>query len=172
MNANGKLIGPDTLAFERLFDARRDKVWQFLVDGDKRARWFCGGQTEPRVGGKIVFDFDHSRISSSPPPEKYAHEATACFEGEVLEWEPPTRLAFTWPEANGEGSKVEITLSEAEGGGTLLQLVHSGLTTPEYRAGALSGWHAHFNLLDDIFAGRETRDFWIEHSALEEHYAQ
>ena len=172
MSEDGRLTGPGTLEFRRSFAADIDTVWQFLTDPEKRKTWFCGGETGTARGEEIVFDFDHRRLSNSPAPEKYRDQETARFTGEILEYDPPHRLSFTWPDANGEGSKVEIVLSEAAGGGTDLHLVHSQLGTAEYRIGALAGWHAHFDLLEDIVAGREVRDFWTAHTALEDRYRE
>ncbi len=172
MSDYGRQTGPDQLEFRRRFAADIETVWAFLTDPAKRETWFCGGVTEPRAGGRIVFDFDHRKLSERPPPDKYAHDAVTCFEGEVLVYAPPHKLAFSWPEADGEGSRVEITLTETGRGETELHLVHSGLGTREYRIGASAGWHAHFDLLADIAAGREPRDFWDRHMALEDEYGE
>lgn len=96
MGDYGKQIGPAELEFTRQFDASVETVWQFLVDPDKRKLWFCGGSTDDRVGGGIVFEFDHRRLAKSPAPMKYASEETAKHLGEIIEYEPPHRLAFTW----------------------------------------------------------------------------
>lgn len=170
MDKEGKLVDGATLQFDRHFAADVETVWSYLVDPAKREKWFCGGSTGSAVGEEIVFDFDHRRLSSKPAPEKYKDEATARFAGEILEYDPPNRLAFTWPDEYGEGTKVEITLSEAEDGGTHLRLIHSQLGNRDYRIGALAGWHAHFDLLDDLLAGQPTREFWDTHVSLEQHY--
>lgn len=166
-----RLVESGTLEFTRHFDAEIERVWSFLVDPEKRALWFCGGETGGEVGGKIVFDFDHRRLASSPPPAKYAAEEQAIYEGEILVYEPPHRLSFTWPEEYGEGTQVEIELADDGSGGTQLTLTHRRLASREFRIGAMAGWHAHFDLLEDIFAGKEVRDFWNHHMALEEEYA-
>ncbi|KWV95829.1 SRPBCC family protein [Erythrobacter sp. AP23] len=172
MNDYGRLVDANTIQFRRHFDADVETVWAFLIDPEKRKLWFCGGETDARVGGRIVFEFDHRRLSDTPPPEKYADQETARFEGEILACEPLRRLVFTWPEEEGEGTRVEIDLSKADGGGTDLVLTHRGLGSAEFRIGALAGWHAHFDLLDDIFAGIDPRDFWTRHMALEDHYGE
>jgi len=61
------------LRFERLLDAPVDKVWQYLVDPDLRARWFMAGPTDARVGGSIGLTMDHDRLSDRdvPTPERY-----------------------------------------------------------------------------------------------------
>lgn len=170
MTDYARLVDGSTIEFRRHFEADASRVWKFLTDPEKRERWFCGGEVEPRKGGKIVFDFDHRRLSNSPPPEKYADEEQAYYEGEVLVYDPPYRLAFTWPEEYGEGTRVEIELTEAIGGGTDMVLVHRKLANRKFRIGAMAGWHAHFDLLEDALSGRSVRDFWPHHMALEGEY--
>ncbi len=170
MSELGKLLDPETLEFTRGFPISVEQLWDYFTDPEKRAKWFCGGETEPRVGGRIVFDFDHRRLSDSAAPPSHADQQTVTFEGKVLAYEPPHHLAFDWPEEDGTGTKVEIWLSEGEGGSSKLRLVHSRLSSNEYRSGALAGWHAHFDLLADLAAGREARDFWQIYVPLEEKY--
>ncbi|MDJ0643541.1 MAG: SRPBCC family protein [Erythrobacter sp.] len=172
MSDYGKLTGPDRIEFQRAFEAPIDKVWQFLVDPEKRKLWFCGGSTADHVGGEIVFEFDHRRLSESAPPEKYASEEVVTHRGEILEYDPPNRLAFTWFEsAGGESSTVEISLSPGEGGVTSLYLVHTGVVGRDMLIGVLAGWHGHFDLLSEVLQGDRESDFWIRDQELEGEYA-
>ena len=171
MSNYGKQLGPGALEFRRTFDASIEKVWQFLVDPEKRKLWFCGGSTDNHVGGRIVLEFDHSRISSSEAPEKYANEVAVTHHAEILEYDPPSRLAFTWFESGGAAdSKVEISLSEAAGGATELHLVHTGIVDRELMIGIFAGWHGHFDLMAETMAGPRKTDFWIHHMELEAEY--
>ena len=95
MSEYGIQTGPNEMQFTRVFEAEIEKVWQFLVDPEKRKLWFCGGSTDEQPGGEIVFEFDHRRLAESDPPEKYASEEVATHRGEILEYDPPERLAFT-----------------------------------------------------------------------------
>ena len=70
--------------------------------------------------------------------------------GEVLTWDPPNRLAFTWqlnrtPE---EAQIIEVTFAATESG-TRVELTHSGwerlgAQAAEVRAGYASGWEFVF----------------------------
>ena len=172
MSDYGMLTGPGRLEFRRRFSADIERVWEYLIDPKLRMTWFCGGHTDRHTGGRIEFDFDHSRISDRPPPEKHDEDSKATFEGEILEYEPRRRLAFTWPEVSGvNGTRVVIELTETGDGEVELHLVHEGLSIPDYRNGAIAGWHTHFDLLDDLLSGRERRDFWKRHEELEQNYA-
>ena len=171
MTDYGRQIGPAQLEFTRRFDAAPDKVWQFLVDPEKRKLWFCGGSTDDRVGGEIVFEFDHRRLSESDPPEKYANEEIATHRGEILEYDPPHRFAFTWFESAGStSSKVEITLADHPDGGTQLHLVHSGVVGRDMLVGVFAGWHGHFDLLAEVLVGSRRTDFWVRDQELEAEY--
>lgn len=168
----GRLIGPEEIEFIRHFDADIEKVWQFLVDPEKRKLWFCGGSTDDFVGGRIVLEFDHARISDSSAPEKYASEEVVTHHAEILEYDPPNRLAFTWFESGGaESSKVSITLSRASEMRTKLHLVHSGIVDRDMMIGIFAGWHGHFDLLGEVLVGPRQTDFWIRDQQLEAEYA-
>ncbi len=77
-------------------------------------------------------------------------DGTRLTWGEVLAWEPPRRLAFTWqlsrtPE---QAQNVEVTFAATETG-TRVELTHSGwerlgAEAMEVRAGYDSGWEVVF----------------------------
>ena len=173
MSDYGRQTGPDSLEFNRVFAAPIDKVWQFLIDPEKRKLWFCGGKTDDFVGGTIVMDFDHTRLSESAPPEKYASEEVASHFAEILEYDPPHRLAFTWFESAGsETSKVVISLTALGDNSTELHLAHSGVTGREMLLGVFAGWHGHFDLLGEVLVGPRKSDFWVVDQRLEAEYAE
>ncbi|MEL7446448.1 MAG: SRPBCC family protein [Pseudomonadota bacterium] len=173
MSEYGKQTGPQRLEFVRHFDAKPEKVWQFLVDPAKRKLWFCGGSTDDHVGGKIEFAFDHRRISETSPPEKYASEEVVVHYGEILEYDPPKRFAFTWFEAEDEGSStVEISLRPLGESATEMHLVHRGVVGRDMLIGVFAGWHAHFDLLAEVLVGPRQSDFWVIDQALEVKYAE
>ena len=172
MTDYGRLIGPAELEFRRKFDANIETVWQFLVDPEKRKQWFCGGSTDGWVGGDLILEFDHRRLSNQPPPEKYAGEEATTHRAKILEFEPPHKLAFTWFESSGGGhSEVYITLSATPDGGTLLLLNHKGLVGRDTHLSVLAGWHGHFDLLAEVVVGPRNTDFWVRDQQLEVEYA-
>ncbi len=162
---------PTTLTIERMVPGPVERVWSYLVDPDLRQRWFAAGPMDPRVGGRVRFEFDHSGISAAPTPEKYADEAVSAMAGEVTRWAPPTLLAFTWTENGDEASEVTITLTP-EGDRVRLRLVHERLVGHETQIGVCAGWHAHLDLLTDLLEGRPARDFWVHHMPLEDAYRE
>ena len=124
MNKYGELIAPDTVRFVRLLPGTLDTVWAFLVDGEKRAKWLAGGNTEERVGGRVDLHFHNASLSTrpdDPPPEKYRDlPEKVSYQGEVTACEPKTLLSHTWV-GDGEGtSEVTYELEAREDGGALL----------------------------------------------------
>lgn len=172
MTDYAELIAPATLEFERKLPGPLQRVWDHIVDPDLRARWIAAGAIDGRVGGTIRFDFDHRRLSESAPPEKYADAECASFEGDIEVFDPPHKIAFTWPDVHyNDKSLVTITLRELDDG-VLLRLRHERLEAPSQRLETAAGWHAHFELLADVLAGRPARDFWQLDAALERAYAE
>lgn len=162
----------DTIRFERRLPGPIDRVWAYLVEGDKRATWLAGGTTEPREGGKVTLVFDHSQLTQydETPPKTYA-EMTGPIEtvGEVIRWEPPHLLAYSWTEEDGEPSEVEFRLAD-DGGDVLLTLTHRRLRTHRLRTGVAAGWHTHLSILGERLRGEEPGPFWERHTAIEAEY--
>ncbi len=163
------LAGPTSLEMVRELPASPERVWEFLTNPDLRKRWFCGGETEGRVGGVMVFEFDHRRLSDSPPTAKNSCAEVVSFNGTVTAWDPPRTLAFLWPAEDGGDTLVTITLKPVDGG-SRLHLVHERLANAGDRTGAAAGWHAHIDLLSDLLSDRTPRDFWKTYTPLEADY--
>ncbi|MEO1244224.1 MAG: SRPBCC domain-containing protein [Pseudomonadota bacterium] len=171
MNELGAMTADGRLEFVRVFRTTADRLWSYLVEDEHRRKWICGGDVEPRVGGKIVFDFDHSRLSSTPPPASHADEGCVSFDGEVLAYDRPRHLAFSWPEAEpGKSTRVSITLKPVAEG-TELHLIHENIDVESQKLSIAAGWHTHLDLLGDLLDGRATRDFWVRHTETEALYS-
>lgn len=171
---HGKFIAPGEIRFQRLLPGPADRVWSYLVDSEKRSRWLARGELEPRVGGKIRLEFHNSKLSAAAdaPPEKYR---TACadgvgFEGRVLHFDPPRRLAHTWAEENGSASEVTYELTP-QGREVLLVVTHCRLGEDrDLQVSVGAGWHTHLAILAGELAGSAKPSFWAAHTALEREY--
>lgn len=167
MNSDSSLgvdIAPDTVRFERLLPGPIERVWSYLAEADKRARWLGGGEFSPRVGGEGELRFDNGSLSDEPVPENYAgHCGQIVSRCTTARWEPPRALAFLWEEEEGEPTHVLFELAE-EGDRVRLVLTHSRLT-PALKIDVSGGWHAHLSVLEAELEGRAERPFW---SVLEE----
>ena len=159
-------ITPQKLVFERELDAPRDTVWQYLIDPEMRARWFMGGPTEPRVGGKIGMTMAHDNLSDEdvPFPERYAPHQGKAWDETITAIDPPRLLAFSW--SGGEAGEVTIEL-EALGDRTRLTLTHSGLRGPDDARNFGGGWGAHLEVLEKRLRGEHIVNFWDLHAAAE-----
>lgn len=159
-------ITTETLRFERLLDAPVERVWQFLVDPELRARWFMGGPTELRVGGTIGMTMAHDNLSDDdvPMPERYRAQAGHSWSERIIRLEPPHLLAFTWDD--GAAGEVTFELAAAEGR-TRLVLTHSGLRGREDALNFGGGWHSHLAVLARRLRDEGVADFWAVHGESE-----
>jgi len=172
MSQHGELINANTVRFERLLPGPIDRVWTYLTDSSKRAKWLCGGDTELEVGGHVDMHFHNESLSSQADierPEKYKDmPEKVSFSGTVTRCDPPHLLAHTWDFEN-QSSEVCYELSE-QGDQVLLVLTHTRLHSSEEIISVCGGWHAHFEILIDILEGRDPRPFWKTHTAIEAEY--
>lgn len=173
MSQFGELIAPDTVRFVRLLPGTIDRVWGYLVEGEKRSKWLAGGDTEESVGGRVDLHFHNASLSSlpdDPPPAKYSDmPAQISYSGKVTRCDPKTLLAHTWMGDDGEESEVTYEL-EPRDDGVLLTLTHRRIIGRELLIGVCGGWHTHLDMLADVLAGSEPQPFWRTHTALEAEY--
>lgn len=160
------LITAHELCFERLLDAPVAEVWQWIVDPELRARWFMGGPTDLRPGGKLGLTMNHDDLSDDdvPTPEKYRKVMGHSWSETISRVEPERLLAFGWDD--GENGEVTITL-EPDGERTRLTLHHRGI---KERSGALNfagGWASHLAVLERRIRGERVPSFWALHAEAE-----
>lgn len=170
---HGALIADDTMHFERLFPGSVERLWSYLTDSEKRARWLASGPIASNVGTKLELRFRNAELSRDDDraPEKYRdYENSGAIHGRVTRCEPPRLLAFTWcdREDGDDASEVCFELERREEG-VLLTLTHRRLGR-EQMPSVGAGWHTHLGILDDLLRDREPRPFWRTHTALETEY--
>lgn len=174
MKKYGQFTEPGTIRFVRLLPGPIERVWAYLTESDKKAKWLAAGDVEPRVGGKVELRFNHSNLSENddPVPEKYKHmEDGTYFEGRVTEWEPPRLLSYTWGEETGAVSVVTFELKPKEDGKVLLILTHRRLGDDrDILISVAGGWHTHLGILIDRMNGQEPKGFWAVHNQMEKEY--
>ena len=109
--------------------AAPELVFRYLTDAEKLTQWMGRAATvEARAGGTLRIDYNGFDI----------------MRGNYIEVVPSARVVFTWGwETLGDGlrpgaSTVAFDLS-SDRGGTLLRMVHSGLTEDQAREHA-GGW--------------------------------
>ena len=172
MSKYGERIDETTVRFDRLLPGPIERVWQYLTEGDKRAKWLCGGETQPQVGGRVEMVFHNASLSSKPdvdPPAKYRDLPEKMeFGGTVTHYDPPHALTHTWDFEN-EQSEVAYEL-EALDDKVRLTLTHRRLSSPEEVLSVSGGWHTHLDILEDVLEGREPEAFWKMHTPIEAEY--
>jgi uncharacterized protein YndB with AHSA1/START domain len=172
MSDYGTLTAPDTVRFERLLPGPIERVWAYLTDPDKRARWLAGGPMRLVPGGEVELHFRNADLSpeASSPPAKYADCAgEVTTHGHVLRSEPPRLLSYSWEEGKGDHSEVTFELTARD---ELVHLVltHRRLKDRVTRLSVASGWHTHLGILADVLAGRTPAAFWPRLEQVEAEY--
>jgi uncharacterized protein YndB with AHSA1/START domain len=168
---NGKFTAPAEVRIVRTLPGPIERVWDYLTDSEKRARWFAGGPMEQRKGGKVTLVFRHKNLSpNETPPEELMehHDPGTTMVGTVTRCEPPRLLAFTFGSSGDSEATFELT---PQGDNVLLVLTHRarGEDVP-YMAGFGAGWHTHFAYLLALLEGTPLPAFWALHAKLRVEY--
>jgi len=129
--------------------APREVVFAHLVSPERITRWL-GRPTDvdPVSGGSFAVDINGTLV-----------------RGEYLVVDPPHRVVVSWgmvglDELPPGASRVEFTLTPA-GGGTRLDLVHTGLPDSRLR-GHSSGWANYLGRLEVAAVGGDPGpDTWV-----------
>ncbi len=171
MDKYGTIIAPNTIRFERLLPGPIDRVWAYLTESDKRAKWLASGDMDLRLGGEVQLKWLHSELDAAPSeaPERYknGHSMSAT----ITRCEPPKVLGYTWGARADALSEVVFELSE-QGDEVLLVLTHHRLPDQKDLLSVSGGWHAHLDILVDHMNGRISPAFWEKHTGLHAEYKE
>jgi uncharacterized protein YndB with AHSA1/START domain len=167
----GQFTKPGEVRIVRTLPGPIDRVWSYLVDPEKRARWFAGGPMEPKQGGKVELFFHHKNIAPNEvPPEDHKQVQDPGFKmtAKVLRWEPPHVLSYTFDDE----SDVTFELTAA-GKAVQLVLTHRSRGTDlPFLSGYASGWHTHLAQLIALLEEKPRPPFWPMHAKLKPEYAK
>ncbi len=161
-------LAPGTLKLERLLPGPIERVWAFITESDKRAKWLAAGEFDLRVGGRIELYFDNDRLSPDKNASAPNKGAQAPMTGVITRLEPPRLLAHTWMWKSGE-TVVTYELAE-RGKDVLLTIVHERLGK-DVELPVMAGWDTHSGILEDLLKGMQPRPFWSTHDKLQKEYA-
>jgi uncharacterized protein YndB with AHSA1/START domain len=137
-----------TIRREILIPQPREQVWRALTDSTTLAEWMFPNDFLPRVGHHFTFQV---------PPNPKVNFDGLVVHCEVLECEPPSRLAFSWSAGELVGTQVSFKL-EPDGEGTRVLFAHSGFDVSLPRGnqafkGAEYGWAKMLGQLSAVVAG-------------------
>lgn len=169
MSEFGEATNQDTVRIERLLPGPVERVWAYLTESEKRAKWLAAGEMELRVGGKVRLEFLHSTLTPHQEaiPERFkGMEKGHALEGTVLQCEPPRLLVFTW---GGDTSEVKFELTPLEEK-VLLVITHTRLRDRDEMSCVAAGWHTHLGILEDNLSGQTPRPFWSTIDRLQGEY--
>jgi uncharacterized protein YndB with AHSA1/START domain len=163
------VVEPGTVRLERLLPGPVERVWAYITESDKRAKWFCAGALDLRLGGKVRLEFDNNSLTREKiPPEKYKDVQNKKFDGVITRLEPMRLLAHTWTWDSGD---TEVTYElTPRGKDVLLVIVHSRVPQ-QAGTSVMSGWDVHTGILADVLEGKEPRPLWSTIAKLEKQYA-
>ncbi len=150
----------DALVSEVHIAAPPERVFQALVDRNQVMQWWDSPECpieafsmDPKPGGRWRYDTRKSQMTINGISKFHC-------EGEVLEWNPPRVLAYTWianwHERPAQRTVVRWELAACEGG-TLLRVTHSGLADlPVSRKDYSGGWPGVVEAIKKLVEGAQT----------------
>jgi uncharacterized protein YndB with AHSA1/START domain len=135
---------------QRVMPAAPELVFDQWLDPESLAEWMCPRPArcvdvtvEPRVGGRVRFDVDHSGTS-------------VLITGQFLAIERPQLLRFTWSNSNWPDptvvSVVDVAFAPIGEGETLMSIEHS-LVPPDEFENFHQGWALTFEQLAVVLQG-------------------
>ena len=134
----------DAIVSEITIAAPPERVFQALIDPKQVMQWWTSEQCPieafslaAKVGGRWMYDTQQTTMNVNGQTKFHC-------AGEVLEYDPPRALAYTWI-ANWHDDKTRRTSVRWEltpqGSGTRLKVTHSGLAQETAsRKDYSSGW--------------------------------
>jgi len=174
MNEYATVAGSNTVRLERTLPGPIERVWAYLTEPEKRAKWLAGGAMQLRAGGRVELEFRHADLSAektAPDRYKKLNEEGHKLNGRVLACDPPRLLSYTWGDEAGKDGEVTFELTQ-RGADVLLVVTHRRLPDRKQMISVAGGWHAHLGILEDVLDGREPRGFWSTHAKVEAEYAK
>ena len=172
MDKYGVVIAPNTIRFERVLPGPIERVWAYLTESEKRAKWLASGAMDLYVGGEVELFWLHTTLDTTKPdepPEKYKNGH--YMKAKITRFEPPHVLGYTWGAREDALSEVVFELSE-RGNEVLLVLTHHRLPNQHDLLGVSGGWHTHLDTLVEHLNGRTAPAFWGRHAVLDAEYKQ
>ena len=164
----GTITEAGTVRFERLLPGPIERVWAYLTESDKRAKWLAHGDMDLKPGGEMEYVWRNWELArpEEVAPEKWNKEHR--MKGHIVQVEPPYLLVHTWDEESSS-SEVSFELSEV-GDKVRLILTNRRLPNRGELVGVSGGWHTHLDVLQEVLEGAPRTGFWDKVERLEKEY--
>jgi uncharacterized protein YndB with AHSA1/START domain len=159
MEAFGILLDQRSVRLERTLPGPIERVWAYLTESDKRAKWLAPGEWDLRVGGRIAMTANNENLSADKEtPERYKDTRGKQIVGQITRYEPPRLLTFEW---NMDPAPSEVTFElTPKGSEVLFVITHRRLPSRNVMVNVSTGWHTHVGVLIDVLNNAEPRPFW------------
>jgi uncharacterized protein YndB with AHSA1/START domain len=173
VQADGKILDPRTVRFERLLPGPIERVWSYLTESEKRRKWLAAGPMDLQTGGHVELRFNHAELTphQETPPEKYKkHDGNTVVVWSVMRCDAPRLLVVRWGE-KPEDSEVTFEL-EPRDGKVMLAVTHRRLSSRDFMISVGAGWQTHLAILSAHLNDQPLPPFWSTHAALEAEYGK
>jgi uncharacterized protein YndB with AHSA1/START domain len=139
------------LVITRVFNARRDVVWQAWTDRDRAVTWWGPKDFTARILEWGTKPGDPWRaVMRSPKGEEYPQHGT------LKEVAQPERLAFTviWDGEPTEGEMLATVMLTERGDKTEMTFRKGPFASAEWQRGEDEGWNQSFDRLEQVVTSR------------------
>lgn len=160
----GKLTAPSTLTIQRWLPGPVDRLWSYLTDSDKRAKWLAAGDMSLAPGAPLELVWRNKQISDAndPMPAGFAEEQR--MQTHIISAQPMQMLSFAW----GAGTVTfELTPKDDK---VLLTVTHTGLSATSGLTQIAAGWHIHLDIMEAVLTGTKAPSFWSGWTSLHADY--
>lgn len=161
---------PNSLHLERILPGSVERVWAYLTEPEKRAKWFAwGGAIPATVGETFELLFNNQTLGKAgPTPPRFQKYENKTMQSVLTRCEPPHALGFTF--GTGPDSSEVLFELHPHAKGVLLVIKHWKLNTRDGILNVSTGWHTHLGVLVDLLNDNPTRPFWQRFEHLEQEY--
>ena len=167
MNGYGKVTGPMTLTIQRKLPGPAERIWTYLTDSDLRRQWLASGIMPEEVGQRFDLTWRNDELSDSSDERPDGFGAEHTMQSEIIAFDPPHRLAFSWP----PGGEVSFELQPA-GKEILLTITHRRISDRPNMVMVGAGWHLHLDVLTARLSDTTPESFWAGWNRLRQEYEQ
>jgi uncharacterized protein YndB with AHSA1/START domain len=161
----GVVSEPLTITIQRKLPGPVERIWSYLTDSDLRRQWLASGIMPSAAGVQFQLTWRNDELADTPEGRPEGFPAEHSMQSEILVFEPPHRLVFSWP-PRGE---VSFELQPI-GKSVLLTLTHKRISDRRNMVMIGAGWHMHLDILAARARGEKPESFWKGWNRLKQDY--